>query len=55
MEEGLRHLRLVHQQVVKAEAKLDRVKGKEVAELAKHQRMPGRHPKNQAGEIQEGC
>tara|TARA_E500000331_G_C17021707_1_gene611088 strand:+ start:143 stop:664 length:522 start_codon:yes stop_codon:yes gene_type:complete len=55
LEEGLRHFRLVHQQAVKAEAKLDRVKGKEVAELAKHQKMPGRHPKNQAGEIQEGC
>ena len=55
VEEGPRHLRLVHQQAVKAEAKLDRVKGKEVAELAKLQRMPDRHPKNQAGEIQEGC
>jgi len=55
VEEGLRHLRLVHQQVVKAEAKLDRVKGKEVAELARNQRMPDRHPKNRAGEIQEGC
>ena len=54
MEEGLHHLRLVHQQAVKAEAKLDRMKGKEVAELAKHQRMPDRQPKNQAGEIQEG-
>ena len=31
------------------------MKGKEVAELAKHQRMPDRHPKNRAGEIQEGC
>jgi hypothetical protein len=30
------------------------VKGKEVAELAKHQRMLDRHPKNRAGEIQEG-
>ena len=54
VEEGLRHLRLVHQQVVKAEAKLDRVKGKEVAELAKHQRMPDRHPKNRAGGTPEG-
>ena len=53
--EVLHYLRLVHQQEVKAEAKLDRAKGKEMAELAKHQRMPGRHPKNQAGEIQEGC
>ena len=54
MVEGLHHLRLVHQQAVKAEAKLDRMKGKEVAERGKHQRMPDRQPKNQAGEIQEG-
>ena len=52
--EVLHYLRLVHQQEVKAEAKLDRVKGKEVAELAKHQRMPDRHPKNRAGGTPEG-
>ena len=52
---GLLHLRLVYQQAVKAEAKLDRVKGKGVAEQAKHQRMPDRHPKNRAGEIREDC
>ena len=55
VEEGLRHFRLVHQQAVKAEAKLDRVKGKEVAKLAKHQRLTDRDPKNRAVEMQAGC
>jgi|TARA_B100001094_G_C18059683_1_gene734397 hypothetical protein len=55
VEEGVRDLRLVYQQAVKAEAKLDRVKGKEVAKLAKHQRLPDRGPKNRAVEMQAGC
>jgi hypothetical protein len=54
VEEGLRHLRLVYQEEVRGEAKRDQAQGQEVAEPARHQRMPDRHPKNRAGGILEG-